>query len=561
MTQNAASVALAISASAVLSLVAKATVVLATGLLLTKAMHRARAARRFVVLAWTFAVLSAVPIVVAFAPAIPVVVRETRQVAVSRLPDRALATSIDEPRLPASETATTWASIGSDRIGTLALTLWGIGVLVSLIPVLTTFRRLHALRRTARPWDSDDLRNVSGAQVLVHERLTAPITFGWRRPTVLLPGDVDRWPIANIQRALVHEMEHVRRCDWPVHVLARLVCAVYWFHPLVWAAWRQLHLEADRACDDAVADRHDAREFAEQLIALAGRIRPGVAAPALSMAGGNLVTRVNALLNPQQARGRSGHAFAIPMSLGAILVGGAVSTLEAVERTILEVPAAPIRIFDSKRPLPTITPTVERPRPLTGTQTPATAAPPAPGETQAAIQVPLPSPAIRVAWSFRDYVIGAADILSITYWHQKEMTGDYVVRPDGKITLPLLNDVEAAGLTPAQLRDRLTAVSAKIFDDPNITVAVKAINSRKVYISGGVARPGSYDLVAPLTVMQLIALSGGLREFVTGQGITIIRDQNGKITVFKFDYREVISGRNLERNIVLEPRDTVIVPE
>ena len=558
MTQSLASLAVTISTSFTMSIIVKASLILVVGLLLARAMRGARAARRFVVLAWTFAVLSALPIVVAFAPAIPVVVRETRQVAVSRLPDRALATSIDEPRLPASETATTWASIGSDRTGTLALTLWGIGVLVSLIPVLTTFRRLHALRRTARPWNRGDLRIVGRAQVLVHESLTAPIMFGWRRPRVLLPGDVDKWPIASIQRALVHEMEHVRRRDWPVHVLARLVCAVYWFHPLVWAAWRQLHLEADRACDDAVADRHDAREFAEQLIALAGRIRPGAATPALSMAGGDLVTRVSALLNPKQARGRSGHGFAIPMSLGAILVGAAVSTLDAVERTILEVPAAPIRTLDSNRPLPTTSPTVQEPRPLAQTNTPATAAPPAPRETPAAIQVP-PSSAAAVAP--RDYVVGVGDILTINYWLQKEMTGDYVVRPDGKITLPLLNDVEAAGLTPVQLRDRLVSISAQIFASPNITVGVKRINSRKVYISGGVAKPGSYDLIEPLTVMGLIALSGGLREFATGQGITILRDQDGKITVFRVNYREILAGQNLQQNIRLEPGDTVIVPE
>jgi polysaccharide export outer membrane protein len=82
-----------------------------------------------------------------------------------------------------------------------------------------------------------------------------------------------------------------------------------------------------------------------------------------------------------------------------------------------------------------------------------------------------------------------------------------------------------------------------------------------VYISGGVAKPGSYDLIEPLTVMGLIALSGGLREFATGQGITILRDQDGKITVFRFNYREILAGQNLQQNIRLEPRDTVIVPE
>ena len=141
------------------------------------------------------------------------------------------------------------------------------------------------------------------------------------------------------------------------------------------------------------------------------------------------------------------------------------------------------------------------------------------------------------------------------------MTSEVLVRPDGRITLPLINDVDAAGLTPGQLRDRLMQASVKFLADPAITVGVKAINSRKVYISGGVAKPGPYDLVDQMTVMSLIAAAGGLRDFVTGRKILIIRRENGKQIALPFDYRDVLSGQNLDQNIVLEPGDLVVVPE
>ena len=160
-----------------------------------------------------------------------------------------------------------------------------------------------------------------------------------------------------------------------------------------------------------------------------------------------------------------------------------------------------------------------------------------------------------------DYVIGAGDVLTVTYWRDKDMTGDYIVRPDGKITLPLVNDVEAIGLTPDQLKDRLLKASAKMFVDPSITVGLKEINSRKVYITGGVQKPGPYDLLAPMTVLQLISTAGSLSEFVDGKNIVIIRNEGGKQTSFKFNYKEVTAGKRLEQNILLKPGDTVSVPE
>ena len=181
--------------------------------------------------------------------------------------------------------------------------------------------------------------------------------------------------------------------------------------------------------------------------------------------------------------------------------------------------------------------------------TPATTTPPASGSASSLVTPPP------------GYVIGAGDVLAISYYKEKDMTSDYIVRPDGKITLPLLNDLDAQGLTTDQLREKLTKESVKYFVDPNITVGVKTINSRKVFITGGVVKPGAIDLLVPLDVMSLISIAGGLKEYVNGKNITILRTEGGKQTAIKFNYKEVAEGKNLRQNIPLKPGDNVVVPE
>ena len=159
------------------------------------------------------------------------------------------------------------------------------------------------------------------------------------------------------------------------------------------------------------------------------------------------------------------------------------------------------------------------------------------------------------------YVIGADDVLSIIYWKDKDMTTDSTqVRPDGRIALPLLNDVDAAGLTPEQLRQKLTEESKKYMEDPNITVVVRQINSRRAFITGEVNKPGPYSLTSPTSVMQLISLAGGLKEYANAKKIIIMRTENGRQISLKFNYKDVIEGKNLKQNIELKPGDTVVVP-
>lgn len=158
------------------------------------------------------------------------------------------------------------------------------------------------------------------------------------------------------------------------------------------------------------------------------------------------------------------------------------------------------------------------------------------------------------------YLIGTDDVLSIVYWKDKDMSADAQVRPDGKIALPLINEVTAAGLTPEQLREKLTEESKKYMEDANITVVVRQINSRKVFITGEVNKPGPYPLTATTSVMQLIAMAGGLREYANSKKIIIMRTDKGRPISLPFNYRDVTSGKHLEQNVELKPGDTVVVP-
>lgn len=158
------------------------------------------------------------------------------------------------------------------------------------------------------------------------------------------------------------------------------------------------------------------------------------------------------------------------------------------------------------------------------------------------------------------YVIGTDDLLSIVYWKDKDMSADAKVRPDGRIALPLINEVQAAGLTPEQLQKRLTEESRKYMEDASITVVVREINSRRAFITGEVNKPGPYPLTSATTVMQLISLAGGLRDYANAKNIMIMRSEGGRQIALKFNYKDVASGKNLKQNIELQPGDTVVVP-
>jgi polysaccharide biosynthesis/export protein len=158
------------------------------------------------------------------------------------------------------------------------------------------------------------------------------------------------------------------------------------------------------------------------------------------------------------------------------------------------------------------------------------------------------------------YVIGARDTLSVIFWRDKDMSADVSVRPDGMISLPLINEIKAEGLTPDQLRDQVTQRAARYVADPTVSIVVREIHSRQVYITGEINRPGAYSLMMPTTVMQLISMAGGLREFAKTKDIIILRTEGGKQSAIEFNYKDVRNGKKLTQNILLQPGDTIIVP-
>ena len=160
------------------------------------------------------------------------------------------------------------------------------------------------------------------------------------------------------------------------------------------------------------------------------------------------------------------------------------------------------------------------------------------------------------------FTIGPEDVLGILFWKDPDMTSDVTVRPDGMITLPLIRDIKAAGLTPTELADRIQQAAREYVTDASVTVVVRQMNSRKAFITGEVARPGAYALgSSSMTVMQLIAVAGGLTEFAQPKKISVLRVEAGKTTTFAFDYASVASGKTPEQNMMLKPGDTVVVPE
>jgi polysaccharide export outer membrane protein len=185
------------------------------------------------------------------------------------------------------------------------------------------------------------------------------------------------------------------------------------------------------------------------------------------------------------------------------------------------------------------------------------------GDLFAQAQAQQPPPAAREVVGVAlpsNFVIGAEDVIGVVFWREPEMSGDVSVRPDGKITLPLIGDMTASGLTPDSLKAQIQTAAQKYLTDANVTVVVRQLNSRKVFVTGEVAMPGAYPLAGPRTVLQILALAGGLNEYADASKITIMRQAKGTTQALKFNYKDVSKGKNLQQNIALEPGDTVVVP-
>jgi len=158
------------------------------------------------------------------------------------------------------------------------------------------------------------------------------------------------------------------------------------------------------------------------------------------------------------------------------------------------------------------------------------------------------------------YKIGAQDVIRVDVWREDQLTRTVPVRPDGKITLPLLNDVQAAGMTPMELASVIREELKKFITNPQVTVSVTEINSRRIYVNGEVNKSGAYQLLPHMTILQALSGSGGFTAFARVKNIYILRMQKGAPVRIPFNYKEAIKGKNSEQNIELEPGDTIVVP-
>jgi polysaccharide export outer membrane protein len=175
-------------------------------------------------------------------------------------------------------------------------------------------------------------------------------------------------------------------------------------------------------------------------------------------------------------------------------------------------------------------------------------------EKQEAAHVTAPHPDVP-----SDYVIGADDTLHVSVWKESDMNVTLPVRPDGKISLPLLNDVQAAGMTPMQLAASITEKLKKYISDPRVTVVVTAMNSQRIYVLGEVLHTGAMALLPHMTVLQALS-SAGFTQFANLKAVYLLRTENGQQVKMRFNYKDAIKGRGDQQNIVLKPGDTIVVP-
>ena len=325
---------LSLSGSVVLTILAKATVVLLLGLFAGVLAARARASVRHLVFATTFAALLALPLVVLTIPEFPVELAVTNDAAAQHpantaaiVSSSAVESTVAGSITPAAASKAAWSL---PTFASILLGVWiGGAALLMLSLVLDLFRvrriRRHGLPSEKLRWVVEQLTidaRLKPVEVLLHEKIQSPVTFGFFRPAVMLPVEAENWADEDLQRALVHELEHIRRGDWVTQLAARAACAFYWFHPLVWMSWRRLSLEAERACDDAVVQMSGHADYAEQLVALSRRLASGRAQPMLGMAKrSDLSHRVNSLLDVTRSRGRASlAAAAIALFAGSFVV-------------------------------------------------------------------------------------------------------------------------------------------------------------------------------------------------------------------------------------------------
>jgi polysaccharide export outer membrane protein len=159
-----------------------------------------------------------------------------------------------------------------------------------------------------------------------------------------------------------------------------------------------------------------------------------------------------------------------------------------------------------------------------------------------------------------NYVIGQGDVLEVFVWRNEQLSRQITVRPDGKISLPLIQDLQAEGLTVLQLKDQITRGFKQYVQNPTVTVIVSQINSYKISVLGKVSQPGVYAITTKTTLLEAISMAGGFTEWANQRKITVIRSQGGQKKKLRINYKKIVSGKDPSQNIILDRGDTIIVP-
>lgn len=184
----------------------------------------------------------------------------------------------------------------------------------------------------------------------------------------------------------------------------------------------------------------------------------------------------------------------------------------------------------------------------------------APGIDPARMAAPKPDPTKKPGpVDEKSYILGAEDQISVMVNNSQEFNGNHLIRPDGRITVNLVGEVPAAGLTPEELTNSLREKIKKYVVDPDVTVAVLAINSKRFFIQGEVNRPGEYKLVVPTKVLEALVNAGGFRDFAKTKDIVVIREEGSATARLHFNYNDVIKGKHLDQNVLLKPGDIIVV--
>jgi beta-lactamase regulating signal transducer with metallopeptidase domain/protein involved in polysaccharide export with SLBB domain len=468
----------------------------------------------------------------------------------------------------------------SNALPTVLVVPWFLGAVLVAGSWLKSWHHAAKLVRAAMP-----VRSSLPLQVRISPDGPSPSLVGILRPVLLLPAGIREKLSPNQLRALlVHELAHLRRRDNLLAVFHMTVEILFWFHPVVWWIGRRLSAERERACDEAVLRKlQKPRVYAEGILAVCRMYKEETLANLSGITHSNLPKRIEGIVSPQNVA-RMGLAKRGLLAIAAMSVIGLpvllglvrVQPMAAQSIAPLLAPAQAVQSGQTEnrsrervdhRPKPSpqpqeVTPAAATPREVAAAlpiirnktfffelfeQQAAT-----PQETAPTVSTPAQN----------DYVLGVADELDIHVWREPELSRRVVIRPDGKISLPLVNDIHAAGLTPMQLGKAVAAILGLRLTDPSVTVIVAhvGVRSLSVTITGNVRRPGEYSIPGPVSLVELIARAGGFQEFAKVKQITVIRQQNDVTTRYLFSYDSYLDGTAPNSNITLSAGDIVLVP-